>query len=113
MSPTQQRVTALQRANEIRFARGRLKKEIGGLPLDEATHVIADALLFPPEWLLGAQAHQVLRWLPGVADARADGLLARVGVRGRRQVGQMTGRQRQELVGVLRGRGYLAGKAAA
>lgn len=94
----QQRDLALERANQIRFARARLRRKVaaGEIP---AAQVILEAPAEAQSWeiydLLSAQ----WRW----GRTRTVNLLSRLRIPERKQLGWMTERQRRELAGMLGG----------
>jgi hypothetical protein len=88
-----QRLTALERANEVRSCRAGLKRDL-------LTHrvLIEEVLLQPPEWLLSANVVSVLLSAPRMGRRRSVLALRHVGVLDlTRPLGSLTVRQRREL----------------
>lgn len=94
---TQQRTTALDRANEIRCARAKLRRQIGS-----RQRSAADVLLCPPECVSTMSVLDLLmaqyRW----GRHRALKVLAVARISESKQVGSLTERQRRLLAGLLR-----------
>lgn len=96
-----QRREALERANEVRSARARLKRDIAAGRADVAA--VADVLRNPPEWLLSGKVYDLLLAMPRVGRVRTVKLLERARVSPVKTVGGLTPRQREELAkGVAR-----------
>ena len=91
-----QRMDALQRANEIRIKRAKLKRDLksGAVSIDQ---VLTD----PPEWLLTAKVFDVLLAVPKCGRVRATRWLTICRISTSKTVGGLSERQRTELVGLL------------
>ena len=89
-----QHLAALERANEIRFARAQVKRDVkaGSVPVAEALELECCETM-PLGELLRAQRS----WGPG----RVRRLLQRVPVSETKRVGTLTGRQRDMIVELL------------
>lgn len=95
----QQRIRALERANQVRRARAVLKRRIARGQLAAAEVILicpAEAARMPISELLGSQ--------PGWGDVRCRALLNRVAMREDKPIGTLTDRQRLSLASLLGGR---------
>lgn len=91
-----QRMTAIERANDIRIKRARLKRDI------KARRVSAAAVLLdPPEWTHTMKVIDVLLAIPKYGDVKACNTLSRNAVSVVKTVGGLTRRQRLDLVASL------------
>jgi hypothetical protein len=91
-----QRMDALQRANEIRIRRAQLKRDL------KAGVVVIDRVLTePPEWLLTAKVFDLLLAVPKCGRVRATRWLTTCRISTSKTVGGLSERQRTELVGLL------------
>jgi hypothetical protein len=91
-----QRMDALQRANEIRIKRAQLKRD-----LKSGSVSIERVLTDPPEWLLTAKVFDVLLAVPKCGRVRATRWLTQCRISTSKTVGGLSERQRTELVGLL------------
>lgn len=66
----QQHMAALQRANEVRLERARLRREVDGGKLD-----LAEVILDPPDVCLKVAIVDLLEWAPGVGPRSSSRLL--------------------------------------
>ena len=91
-----QRMDALERANEIRRRRARLKRELksGRTPIE-------DVLTQPPEYLASATILDLLIWTPKRKRIKATRVLRRCQITPSRTVGALTKRQRQIIIAEL------------
>lgn len=94
----QQRMDALQHANWIRTRRAEFKRD-----LKEGKEPLADALMFPPDWLLTAKVFDVLLAAPKYGRVKANKALQLARISPSKTVGGMSARQRLDLVCRLRG----------
>lgn len=92
----EQRMGALERANDIRFRRAALKRELRENPL-----LLAGLLTDPPWWLESMRVFDLLRALPWWGQVKAGRLMRLADVPLNKRVGGLTVRQRERL---LRGR---------
>ncbi len=91
-----QRMDALQRANEIRSRRARLKRDL------KAGRVRIHALLLdPPEWLETAKAFDLLLAVPKYGRVKVNRILTHCRISPSKTIGGLSERQRQELVSYL------------
>jgi hypothetical protein len=94
----QQRMEALQRANDIRSERARLKGSLksGGIQ-------VADILNDPPEYLHTAKVFDLILAVPKYGRVKTGKILERCRVSPSKTVIGLTPRQRRELVELLKG----------
>jgi hypothetical protein len=91
-----QRLAALERANEIRIARARLKRDL------KAGHTqIHGLLLDPPEWLQTAKVFDLLLAVPKYGRVKVNRILTRCRVSPSKTIGGLSDRQRLALLGAL------------
>jgi hypothetical protein len=93
----EERKEALARANEIRFARAALKKQIKAGQAD-----VADLLQDPPPFLASMKVLDLMIARPYMGQTRALPLLQQATISPRKTVGGISRRQREELVTLLR-----------
>ncbi len=92
-----QRMDALQRANEIRTQRARLKRDL------KAARVSIDTLLLkPPEYLETAKVFDMLLAVPKYGRVKANKVLQHCRISPSKTIGGLSERQRAELVSLLR-----------
>ncbi|HWQ23774.1 MAG TPA: integration host factor, actinobacterial type [Gaiellaceae bacterium] len=88
-----QRMEALQRANDVRVRRARLKRDL------KAGRVqIESILLDPPEWVSTAKVFDMLMAVPKFGRVKAARLLNQCRISQSKTVGGLSERQRAELV---------------
>ena len=92
-----QRMEALQRANEIRTKRARLKKDLKG-----GRFSIHQLLLEPPEYVETAKVVDMLLAVPKYGRVKVDKILRTCKISPSKTVGGLSERQRNELVSMLR-----------
>jgi hypothetical protein len=92
----QQRLAALERANEIRTLRAQLKRDLKG-----GRKAIEDVLSRPPDYLTSATILDVLIWTPKRKRIKASRILRRCHITPTRPVGALTERQRQLIIAEL------------
>lgn len=88
-----QRLDALGCANEIRFRRAQLKRD-----LKAGRVCVLDIIEDPPEWALTMKVLDLLLAVPMVGQTKALTLLRRNGVSPVKTLGGLSGRQRDALV---------------
>ena len=93
----EQRLGALQQANEIRSARAKLKKDLASGKLE-----LARVLAQPPACARTARVRDILLVLPKIGSVRAGRILAQAGIAHSKTLGGLTDRQRAELVDLFR-----------
>jgi hypothetical protein len=93
----EQRLRALRLANEIRSARGQLKKELASGKVE-----LAQILAQPPACVRTARVRDVLLALPKVGSVKAGRILADCGIAPSKTLGGLTERQRTELLNRFR-----------
>ena len=92
-----QRMDALQRANEIRSRRAQLKRD-----LKAGRASIHKLLLDPPEWVETAKVFDVLLALPKYGRVKANKILTTCRISPSKTIGGLSQRQRDELIASLR-----------
>lgn len=95
----EERLAALERANEIRVARARLKRAIGAGGIDAIA-----TLRQPPDFAAGMRVRDLLQAIPTVGEVKAKRLMNRAAVAYSKTLGGLTGRQRGALVALLEAR---------
>lgn len=91
-----QRMDALERANEVRTRRARLKRDL------KAGRVqIHGLLLDPPEWLETAKAFDLLLAVPKYGRVKVNRILNHCRISPSKTIGGLSERQRKELVSYL------------
>jgi len=93
----EQRLRALERANEVRTARARLKKELASGKI-ELVQILAD----PPACVRTARIRDVLLVVPKIGSVRAGRILAQCRIAHSKTLGGLTDRQRRELINLFR-----------
>ena len=95
----QQRMEALQRANDIRTQRAQLKRDLraGNLTIDSL-------LLSPPAYLETAKVVELLLAVPKYGRVKVNKILTQCKVSPSKTVGGLSERQRRELVAFMRRR---------
>src|SRR5919202_33730 len=92
-----QRMTALQRANEIRTRRAQLKKDL------RAGRANPQALfLSPPDYIQTAKVSEMLLAVPKYGQVKVNKILAHCRISPSKTIGGLSSRQRAELVSFLR-----------
>jgi hypothetical protein len=93
----EQRLHALEQANEVRRARARLKKELAAGKI-ELVQILAD----PPACVRTARVRDVLLAVPRIGSVRAGRILAQSRIAHSKTLGGLTDRQRGELISLFR-----------
>jgi hypothetical protein len=93
----EQRMRALGRANEIRSARARLKRDLKG-----GKAQIEKLLLDPPDYVLSAKAFDMILAVPKYGRVKANKILTQCRISPSKTIGGLSERQRTELVHLLR-----------
>jgi hypothetical protein len=92
-----QRRRALRRANEIRSARAKLKRDL------KAGKVKVESLLLdPPDYVLSAKAFDMILAVPKYGRVKANKILTQCRISPSKTIGGLSERQRAELVHMLR-----------
>lgn len=91
-----QRMAALQQANQIRSERAQLKKDLRS---GEAS--VFRILESPPDFLESAKVIDLLTALPSFGAVKANRLLSRCRISPLKTVGGLSRRQRKEIIGRL------------
>jgi S13-like protein len=92
-----QRMEALKRANDIRTARAKLKKD-----LKASRASIHTILLDPPEYVLTAKVFDMLLAVPKYGRVKVNRILNQCRISPSKTIGGLSERQRAELIGQLR-----------
>lgn len=92
-----QRMEALQRANEIRTERARLKRDLKAGRVN-----IHGLLLHPPPYLQTAKVFDLLLAVPKYGRVKANRILTQCRISPSKTIGGLSERQRGELVSLLR-----------
>ena len=92
-----QRMDALQRANEIRTQRAQLKRDLKG-----GRVTIQDLLLEPPEYVETAKVFDMLLAVPKYGRVKVNKVLVTCRISPSKTIGGLSQRQRTELVSMLR-----------
>jgi hypothetical protein len=92
-----QRMDALQRANDIRTRRAKLKKDLKGGRVQ-----IHGLLLNPPEYVLTAKVFDLLLAVPKYGRVKVNRILTHCRISPSKTIGGLSERQRNELVSYLR-----------
>ncbi len=95
-----QRMEALQRANDVRVRRAQLKRD-----LKAGRESIETILLEPPEWVETAKVFDMLMAVPKFGRVKAARLLNQCRISQSKTVGGLSERQRTELVDLFNHRG--------
>ena len=93
----EQRMRALRRANEIRTARAKLKRD-----LKAGKAQIEKLLLDPPDYVLSAKAFDMILAVPKYGRVKANKILTQCRISPSKTIGGLSERQRAELVQFLR-----------
>src|SRR5690349_7704785 len=94
-----QRMEALQRANDIRTRRARLKRD-----LKAGRQPIHELLLEPPDYLETAKVFDLLLAVPKYGRVKVNKVLAQCRISPSKTIGGLSERQRTELVDFMRRR---------
>jgi hypothetical protein len=92
-----QRMAALERANDIRTKRAKLKKDLRGGRANAQS-----LLLSPPEYLQTAKVSELLLAVPKYGHVKVNKILAQCRISPSKTIGGLSPRQRAELVSYLR-----------
>jgi hypothetical protein len=92
-----QRMEALNRANQIRVRRAQLKRDLKGGQVR-----IADVIADPPDEVLTAKVYDMLVAVPRLGRVKATRLLTQCRISQSKTVGGLSDRQRAELLDLFR-----------
>lgn len=90
------RAAALVLANQVRFARARMKQQLRAGALDAAVLVRT-----PPDYLASMKTHKFLIALPGWGPSKARKVMGRTRISDAKTIGGLSDRQRDELVAAV------------
>jgi hypothetical protein len=88
---------ALTRANEIRTRRAQMKRDLKAGKLN-----VERLLLDPPEWVESAKVFDMILAVPKYGRVKANKVLSQCRISPSKTIGGLSGRQRAELVQMLR-----------
>ena len=94
----EQRLDALNRANDIRTKRARLKKDLKGGRVK-----IQELLRNPPDYILTAKVIDMLLAVPKYGRVKVNRILHQCRISPSKTIGGLSERQRNELIGHLPG----------
>ena len=92
----EQRRQALARANAVRVARAKLKKDLAAGNAD-----LAPLIVKPPEYAATAKVVDLLVSLPRIGQVKAHRILNRARIAPTKTLGGLTSRQRGELLNLI------------
>lgn len=92
----EQRRQALARANAVRTARAKLKKDLASGDVD-----LAPLIDNPPDYAASAKVVDLLVSLPKIGQVRAHQILSRARIAPTKTLGGLTSRQRGELLNLI------------
>ena len=95
----EQRMEALQRANDIRSRRAQLKRD-----LKAGRQPIHELLLEPPDYLETAKVFDLLLAVPKYGRVKVNRILTQCRISPSKTIGGLSERQRRELVALMRRR---------
>jgi hypothetical protein len=93
----EQRMKALRRANQIRSARAKLKRDLKAGKMH-----VEKLLLDPPDYVLSAKAFDMILAVPKYGRVKANKILTQCRISPSKTIGGLSERQRAELVHMLR-----------
>jgi hypothetical protein len=99
----EQRTSALQLANHVRYVRAELKRELWTMTHAQGMVRVADVLEAPIPELENMKVLTLLKSVYRLGDSKVNRLMTQAGISQTRTVGGITGRQRECLVALLRG----------
>lgn len=105
----EQHIEALNLANTNRMRHARRRRAISNLDVPDALELAARTLE-EPHGYEGLLSRRLITAIHRYGPARAETLIRRSGCRVDVRVGEMTGRQRDILAGLLRGEGAMVDK---
>jgi len=93
----EQRLRALEHANEVRSARAKLKQDLAAGEIE-----LAQILACPPACMRTARVRDLLLVLPQIGSVKAGRILARCGIAHAKTLAGLSDRQRAELLNLFR-----------
>jgi hypothetical protein len=97
----EQRLTAIRLANQVRFERARLKRQLRDTPAEESAWMAAGILSEPPDWAQTMRIYELLIQIPKWGRVKVERLLLKLGIAQHKRVGGLSPRQRKLLVEAL------------
>lgn len=98
----EQRLDALERANEVRFARANLKRTLHDTDRPEATRCMAAIVRDVPPWVATMHVGELLLALPGVGPVKVAAVLRKLDISPHKTLAGLSAGQRSRLVRWLR-----------
>jgi len=92
-----QRHQALAIANDIRYRRAEMKRNMRHLGPHLAAFAAVHIVTNPPHWAQTMKIRNLLVALPGIRDAKADRVLIQLRINPRKTLGGLSPRQRSEI----------------
>ncbi len=92
----EQRLSALERANEIRVTRAAWKRDVKA-----GRASVRELVQDPPWWAASMKVHDALMVMPKLGRVKVGRMLARQSISPSKTIGGMTGRQRLAIVAFL------------
>jgi guanylate kinase len=92
----EQRLHALARANQVRYQRAQLKRELAA-----GARQLAPLLANPPAYAQTATVRDLMLAVPGIGPARANRALVRCRIAEGKTIAGLSSRQRGELIELL------------
>jgi hypothetical protein len=102
VTDTTQNLIALAQANEVRYKRAALKKELFALPIPESRAKAAGIILDPPDYVETMAVFRLLTACYRTGPAHTRKYLRAVGISDQRAVGALTKREAEHLSLLLR-----------
>ena len=93
----EQRMRALNRANEIRSKRAQLMRDVKA-----GKAKVESLLLDPPDYVMSAKAFDMILAVPKYGRVKANKILTQCRISPSKTIGGLSQRQRTELIGLLR-----------
>jgi hypothetical protein len=94
----EQRMNALQRANQIRFARAQFKRRVRSAEREDAIAAVGDIVAEPPDWALAWRLREVLLAIPNLGTVKVGRFMLFAKISDRKTLGGLSDRQRHVVV---------------
>lgn len=98
-----QHMAALRRANEIRFRRADLKRDLHALPTARSRQLAAEVIVDPPDWAESMRVQQLLSACRSTGPAFLRRIVRKAGVSAHERLGDLSLSGRARLAVALRG----------
>lgn len=96
-----QRLDALEKANKVRTARARIRRDLYVLPKNEGRIRAAELVCQPPRPIEGMTVVMLLGTIRGVGPSQVKAWLRKLSLTDLKIIGQLTERQRREVAELL------------